>query len=55
MAAKFTCIPWTNQEVQILREKYPVSKVVAILPLLPNHTKIAIRIKARRLGMKKVE
>ena len=52
MAVKLTNVTWTNEEVQILVEKYPKSKVMDISLLLPNHTKISVYAKARRLGLK---
>ena len=54
MAAKFTSAQWTTEETKILREKYPVCKTVDISPLVPCHTKTAIRIKARRLGLRQL-
>jgi len=44
--------PWSKEEIEILKKFYGKIRVEDILHLLPNRSRTAIRLKAKRLGLK---
>lgn len=47
-------IPWTENEIALLKEKYPISTKKELLELFPDRSSKSISGKAEKMGIKKV-
>lgn len=43
---------WKDEEIEILKNNYPINGVSSCINLLPNRTKQAIKAKAMKMGVK---
>ena len=47
------CNKWSNEEIELLKAKFPICNINELLLLFPNRNKNAINLKANKLGIHK--